>query len=76
MNVACSARVIQTSDDLLEKHINCVQFTQFQRFSVLYSLQNSFLGQFSADESNVYNGFITLNTNQEEDNPSEITWFI
>lgn len=35
--------------------------------------KKSFLGQFSADESKMYNDFITLYTNQEKDNPSEIT---
>lgn len=50
-----------------------MQFTHFQRFSVLYSLQKSFLGQFSADESNMYNGFIILYTNQEKGSPSEIS---
>lgn len=31
-----------------------MQVTMIQRFNVLYSLQESFLGQFSADESNAY----------------------
>lgn len=60
VNAVLSARLIQTSDDLLEEHISCMHFTQFQSFSVVYSLQKSFLGLFAADESNVDNGFITL----------------
>lgn len=56
--------VTQTSDDLLEQHISCLQFTHFQRFRIRYSLRKIFLGRFSADESIAYNGLLQSEPNR------------